>query len=126
MTRWWRTGRPIEALLTEARKLAINSNRRAVGAFLLARVGVGRMPPLTKKVFEFSAQWDPEAGVWWCSNDALPVTTEAPTFDELVTRVMEIAPEIAELNGIAPPGEEIEIHIIGQRVQSVPVSAAAA
>ena len=77
-----------------------------------------------KKVFKISAQWDPVAGVWWCSNGELPVTTEAPTFDQLVERVMEIAPEIAELNGIGPRGEEIEIHVIGERVQSVAVSAA--
>lgn len=78
-----------------------------------------------KKVFDFRAQWDPESGVWWCSNAELPVTTEAPTFDQLVARVLEIAPEIAELNGIAPRGEEIEIHVTAERTQSVPVSAAA-
>jgi uncharacterized protein DUF1902 len=77
-----------------------------------------------KKVFQVTAKWDPETAVWWCSNGELPVTTEAPTFDQLVTRVMEIAPEIAELNGIAPRGEEIEIHVIGERVQSIAVSAA--
>jgi Domain of unknown function (DUF1902) len=78
-----------------------------------------------KKVFEVKAEWDAEAGVWWCSNDELPVSTEAPTFDELVARVMEIGPEMAEANRVAPPGEEIEIRVIGQRVQSVPVPAAA-
>jgi hypothetical protein len=72
-----------------------------------------------------NAKWDQEAGIWWCSNDELPVTTEAPTFDQLVARVMEIAPEIAELNGIAPRGEEIEIHVTGERVQSIAVSAVA-
>jgi hypothetical protein len=77
------------------------------------------------KVFEFQARWDAEAGVWWCSNAELPVTTEAPTFDQLVNRVLEIAPEIAELNGIASRGEEIAIRVIGERSQSVTVSAAA-
>jgi hypothetical protein len=83
------------------------------------------MQSSAKKVFEFRAQWDPEAGVWWCSNDELPVTTEAPSFDELVTRIMEIAPEMAEANGLAPTGEEIEIRVTAERVQSVPVPAAA-
>ena len=78
-----------------------------------------------QKSFEIRAQWDGEAGVWWCSNDALPLTTEAPTFDALVARVLEIAPEIAAENGLAAPGEEIELHVVAERIQSVPVVAAA-
>ena len=78
-----------------------------------------------RKVFEITAQWDDEAGVWWCSNNELPLTTEAPTFEELVARVLEIAPEIAAENGLAAPGDEIELHVIRERVQSVPVVAAA-
>jgi hypothetical protein len=83
-----------------------------------------RMPGL-RKVFEIRAQWDGEAGVWWCSNDELPLTTEAPTFEQLVSRVLEIAPEIAAENGLAAPGDEIELHVFAERVQSVPVVAAA-
>jgi hypothetical protein len=84
----------------------------------------GGMPGL-RKVFEIRAQWDGEAGVWWCSNDELPLTTEAPTFEQLVSRVLEIAPEIAAENGLAVPGDEIEVHVFAERVQSVPVVAAA-
>ncbi len=94
------------------------------------------MPGL-RKAFEVRAQWDAEAGVWWCSNDELPLTTEAPTFEQLVARVLaptfeqlvarvlEIAPEIAAENGLAAPGDEIELHVFAERVQSVPVVAAA-
>ena len=78
-----------------------------------------------KRVFEFTAQWDAEAEVWWCVNEELPAATEAPTFDELVARVMEIAPEMAEINQVIPPGEMIEIRVTGQRAQSVAVPAAA-
>jgi hypothetical protein len=79
----------------------------------------------SRKVYHLKAQWDAEAGVWWCSNDELPLTTEAPTFDQLVARVLEIAPEIAIENGLAAPGDEIELHVVAERVQSVPVVAAA-
>ncbi len=51
--------------------------------------------------------------------------TEAPTFEELVARVLQIAPEIAAENGLAEPGEEIELKVVAERVQSVPVVAAA-
>ena len=78
-----------------------------------------------RKAFEIRAEWDGEAGVWWCSNDELPLTTEAPTFDQLVARVLEIAPEIAAENGLAAPGEEIELHVVTERVEAVPVVAAA-
>jgi hypothetical protein len=82
------------------------------------------MPGL-RKVFEIRAQWDGEAGVWWCSNDELPLTTEAPTFEQLVARVLEIAHEIAAENGLAAPGDEVELHVVAERVHSVPVVAAA-
>jgi hypothetical protein len=78
-----------------------------------------------RKTFEIRAEWEGEAGVWWCSNDELPSSTEAPTFDQLVVRVLEIAPEIAAENGLAAPGDEIEVHVIAERVQSVPVVAMA-
>jgi hypothetical protein len=74
-----------------------------------------------RKAFEITAQCDDEAGVWWCSNDEMPLTTEASTFDQLVARV----PEIEAENGLAAPGDEIELHIFAERVQSVPVVAAA-
>lgn len=41
---------------------------------------------------------DPEARLWSAINDELPVATEAPTLDDLIARVWEIAPEIAEFN----------------------------
>jgi hypothetical protein len=78
-----------------------------------------------RRAFAVTAQWDGEAGVWWCANDELPLTTEAPTFEQLVARVLEIAPEIAAENGLAAPGDEIELHVVAERVQTVPVVAAA-
>jgi len=69
-----------------------------------------------RKSFEIEAQWDDEAGVWWCSNDALPLTAEAPTFEALAQRVLEIAPEIMAENALAAPGEEIELHLFAERV----------
>ena len=79
----------------------------------------------SRKSYEIRAQWDGEASVWWCSNDELPLTAEAPTFEQLVARVLEIAPEIAAENGLAAPGEEIELHVVAERVEAVPVVAAA-
>jgi Domain of unknown function (DUF1902) len=63
--------------------------------------------------------------VWWCSNDELPLSTEAATFEQLVSRVVETTPEIAAENGLVAAGDEIELHFVAERVQSVPVVAAA-
>jgi hypothetical protein len=78
-----------------------------------------------RKSFEIRAEWDSEAGVWWCSNDELRLTTEAPTFEQLVFRVLEIAPWIAVENGFAAPGDQIQLRAIAERMYSVPVVAAA-
>jgi hypothetical protein len=63
-----------------------------------------------RRSFEIRAEWDGEAGVWWCSNDELPLTTEAPTFEQLIFLVLKIAPEVAGENGLAWPGDEMEVH----------------
>jgi hypothetical protein len=53
--------------------------------------------------------------------DDLPLTTEAQTLEELVARVLEIFLEIAAENGFIGLGDEIEVHAIVERMQSVPV-----
>jgi hypothetical protein len=75
-----------------------------------------------RRRFEIRAEWDEEAGVWWCSNDELPLTTEAPTFEQLISRVAEIALCIAAANELAVPGDEIELRVIAKRVQCVSVA----
>lgn len=65
--------------------------------------------------FNVTATWDEEARVWWGGNDELPLTTEAPTFEEFEARAVEIGREMAEVNGLAAPGEPVEIHVIKDR-----------
>ncbi|HEY5209161.1 MAG TPA: DUF1902 domain-containing protein [Stellaceae bacterium] len=62
------------------------------------------------------AEFDAEAGVWLGSNEELPLSTEAPTFDQLMSRVLEIAPEIAALNGLIGEGEKLTIHFTADRI----------
>jgi hypothetical protein len=66
--------------------------------------------------FTVRAKFDPEARVWCGSNDELPVASEADTLDGLVERVMEIAPEIASMNGLLRDGEELTIHFTVDQV----------
>ena len=68
------------------------------------------------KEFIVHAQFDAEAKVWWASNDKLPLTTEAPSLDQLLARVMDIASEIAEANGLVARGEQVKIHLTADGV----------
>jgi hypothetical protein len=59
--------------------------------------------PDFKREVPFVAEviFDAECGMWVATCEELNVTTEALSYEELTARVWEIAPEIAELNGIA-------------------------
>jgi hypothetical protein len=74
--------------------------------------------------FVVHAEWDTEAGVWTAHNDDIPLTAEAETFDGLVNRVLLVAPELLELNGIAAPGEIVPIQVVAERTASVILPAA--
>jgi hypothetical protein len=78
----------------------------------------------SRKAFEIRAGWDGEAGVWWCSNDELPLTTEAPTFDQLVARVLEIAPGSRPKTAWRLRETRSSCTLLPSGVQAVPVVAA--
>ena len=75
---------------------------------------------MAKKVFEIHAYWSAEAGDWCAANDELPVAAEAETLDALLAEVQAQAVEMAELNGLAAAGEEIELHVIETVEVAVP------
>ena len=51
------------------------------------------------------AQWDDEANVWVASSDDVPgLVTEAPTTEELITRLKVMIPELMALNSQSPAG----------------------
>jgi hypothetical protein len=79
---------------------------------------------MRKRVFIVQAKWDEEARVWWGRNDAIPLTTEAKTFDALVRRVMKIAPELIALNRVAKAGDTVTIRVVAERGADVSLSAA--
>ena len=79
---------------------------------------------MRKRVFIVRAEWDDEARVWWGRNDAIPLATEAKTFDALVRRVMRIAPQMIALNRVAKPGDTVTIRVLAERGGDVSLSAA--
>ena len=67
---------------------------------------------MARRVFEVRAYWSTEGNDWCAVNDELPIAAEAPTLDELFVEVKAQAAEMAELNGLVPPGEEIEVRLV--------------
>jgi len=71
------------------------------------------------KQFTVRARFDAAAGVWWASNERIPLTTEAASFEKLMARVMKIAPEILDLNGHVKDGEPFKINFTTDQVATV-------
>ncbi len=61
-----------------------------------------------------TAQWDGEAKVWVAISDDVPgLVTEAATLDELFKRVVAVAPELLEDNGLSQKGAgTIDMHVV--------------
>ena len=70
------------------------------------------------------ASFDREAGVWFVSDTEVPgLSTEAPSFDALCEKVLNLAPELLELNGWQD-GREVAIEIIAHATSKVRLAAA--
>ena len=50
-----------------------------------------------------------EDGIWTAECDALGLVTEADTYDDLTNHAWEIAPELAELNGLDIDPEHLRL-----------------
>jgi predicted RNase H-like HicB family nuclease len=67
-----------------------------------------------------TAQWDEEARVWVATSEDIPgLVTEAATLDDLLKRVVAVAPELLEDNALAGHGIEhvgdlVDVHIISE------------
>ena len=67
------------------------------------------------------ADWDDEAAVWVAtSSDIDGLATEAPTLEELRTKVLFMIEELLELNGGHSDLAEIPVHIMAQQIARVP------
>ena len=51
--------------------------------------------------YYIDVQWDNEAHVWCAICDSIPLALESDSFDLLIERVKQIAPEILLENGVS-------------------------
>ncbi len=72
------------------------------------------------KRFVVTAQWDDDAHVWVATSDDIPgLVTEAATLDDLLKRVVAVAPELLQDNAhllaeATHPGEVLDVCILSQ------------
>jgi predicted RNase H-like HicB family nuclease len=73
--------------------------------------------------YEVRAFWDAEARRWWAESDDIPgLVTEATNFDELVERVMAVAPELLAVNSDAfeaGEAEDVPVHMVAERTEVI-------
>jgi Domain of unknown function (DUF1902) len=60
-----------------------------------------------------TALWDDDAKVWVATSDDVPgLVAEAPTVESLRNKVLNLIPELFELNGQSQPhGTDVPLHI---------------
>ena len=67
------------------------------------------------------ASWDDEASVWVADSSDVPgLATEAATFEALRDKVLQMIPELLELNGVTSDLHEIPVHIQAEQMARVP------
>jgi len=70
--------------------------------------------------FEVRAHWDADAGVWWAESDDIPgLVTEAKTFEDLVSNVCALIPDLLELNGVGNLPAEVPVSFKADRQEMV-------
>ncbi len=71
--------------------------------------------PFDPDIRRVTATHDAETGLWWAESDDLPgLVSEAPTFEALMDRVIEVAPELLDLNGEVGRSVTLEFRAIRQ------------
>lgn len=66
------------------------------------------------------AKWDEEAGVWVAESEDVPgLVAEAETFEDLLSELHTLIPELLALNKAAAPGGEVPVDIIAKRQERI-------
>jgi hypothetical protein len=74
--------------------------------------------PIHRNTFVVDVTFDTEAGCYVGVCDGLMLATEAASFEALTKRVWEIAPELAQENGLSIPVETLNLRFVLEQSQS--------
>jgi hypothetical protein len=70
--------------------------------------------------YTVEARWAPDARVYWAECSGIPgLGTEAPTYDELAARALDLVSELVDTSG----GVEVEVAMPTPRTERLPAVA---
>lgn len=76
------------------------------------------LPPASLRAL-IRVLWDNEESVWVATSEDVPgLVVEAASFDEVVTMVRTLAPELLDLNGKSA-GKILDLHFLADRLETV-------
>jgi predicted RNase H-like HicB family nuclease len=76
------------------------------------------------QTYNVLAHWDGEARVWWAeSGDVKGLVAEAGTIEGLMEDLRELVPELLRLNHQIETSQRVNIHLVADRTEGVPVPA---
>lgn len=74
---------------------------------------------MAAKSYDVRAYWDDEAQCWWAESDDIPgLVSEAATLDDLIARIIAVAPELLAANMGKDDVDDIPIHVIAERTET--------
>ncbi len=73
-------------------------------------------------IFTISAAWDDEAAVWTGHCDDIPAAADAPTLDELLDKISQMALDVAPDNHPGVDPQSIFIQVVALR-EAAPAAA---
>jgi len=60
-----------------------------------------------RRIYHVEARWDQEGGVWVAESEDVPgLVAEGQSPNVLAAKLRVLIPELLELNGVLPPGNE--------------------
>ena len=71
---------------------------------------------MSTKSYTVSCLWDAEARMWYVSETDVPgLATEAATVEELESKLLQMIPELLELNGAPESRQQVPFELIARK-----------
>jgi predicted RNase H-like HicB family nuclease len=76
---------------------------------------------MSTKSYTVACLWDDEAQVWYVAETDVPgLATEAATLEEMERKLMQMIPELLELNDADQPRQRVPFELIARKQEFAP------
>ena len=91
------------------------------GTLVACRVALCADIDMSTKSYTVACLWDDEAQVWYVAETDVPgLATEAATLEELERKLMQMIPELLELNDADQPRQRVPFELIARKQEFAP------